>query len=284
MISQLNHKAPRLKYYLYKYLILLYPNFLIKYKYDGQKNYFLITGSGRSGTIWLKKCLALSRGAIVEHEPVPFEYNAHIATVMNPGKNRSYLEWRKKEILIRLQSHAGNFSHYGEVNSLLRRHAHVIKEYFPMVKLIHLVRDPRNVIVSHLNRKALSSKHPFYGKFSPLPTDTGDFTWSSATELEKLCWLWQWDNSYLRRVIGHSVKFEDIVKDFELFKEKILEPLGLDLDYNEWDRIRKEPANRSKNNTITNFDSWTEADKHTLYQICGNEMRVYGYTEHNKKY
>jgi len=95
----------------------------------------------------------------------------------------------------------------------------------------------------------------------------------------KLCWYWRVENHHLRTTIGNTVKFEDVVRDYECFEQRILRPFGLLMPQEVW----KQHSGVQRNSTSTySLPHWREWDAHhlrTFENICGDEMRANGYLQ-----
>jgi len=242
------------------------------------RNLFLITGSGRSGTKWLATLLNLAANGVTKHEPVKEDFLAHKQAIENENYIRSYVNNFRLRVIFWNNILLKRDRIYGESNSLLRLHVGYLKEVLPNMKLIHLVRDPRKVIRSQLNRGAFAAIHPVYGGLK-LPV-VDDFTrlWDTKTDLEKACYCWLQDNKRLRLEINNSVRFEDIVNNFEHCKERVLDPLGLKLSKKVWQEQVNKKVNASKTyDKYPEFSKWSNNDQDTLLKICGDEMSKYEY-------
>jgi hypothetical protein len=203
---------------------------------------------------------------------------AHKAAVGNLNIAEAYIrKFRLKEIYLRIAREHPDVKIYGEVNGALRRHIIPIKTHLPKAKMIHLVRDGRDVVRSVLSRGAFSKKHPVYYDFRPPLVDEYSKRWEKLSDFEKACWMWQWDNKYMRQHIGQRTRFEDITSSFALFKKQILEPLDLDLREDTWKSHAQRPKNVSSKYTLGKWDDWTCEQKDRFAHICGKEMQLYAY-------
>ena len=243
-----------------------------------KKRLFFIVSTGRTGTQWLAGLLCQCPDTFVEHEPVPVEQLAHKAAVCNEAISDKYIEkFRLKEIYSRVSKERPDIRIYGEVNGALRRHIVPIRKYIPSVKLIHLVRDGRDVVRSVVSRGTFSGAHPVYYDFRPPIVDEYSERWEKLSEFEKACWLWQWENRYMRQHINQRARIEDITSSYTLFKRQILEPLDLHLERAAWKAQTQRPKNVSPKYTLGSCDHWTLEQKDQFVHICGKEMQHYGY-------
>jgi hypothetical protein len=242
------------------------------------KRIFFVVSTGRTGTKWLADLLGRCANVLVEHEPVPLETFAHKVAVGNTLSAEKYIaKFRLKEIYLRVASKHPELNVYGEVNGALRRHIVPIRTYIPEVRMIHLVRDGKDVVRSIMSRGTYSGKHPVYHDFRPPKVDRFSERWEELSEFEKTCWVWQWENQYMRQHIDQCARFEDITSSYEFFEKQILEPLDLDLRENAWKTEAKRPQNVSSKYALGKWDQWTSEQKDQFAHICGEEMEHYGY-------
>lgn len=240
--------------------------------------FFFILGLGRSGTNFMADLLSHSRGARVFHEPIFTEdYFATFAAFYDSHSAEKYIQsFRKKEIYLRMRYVTPGI--YGEVNSGLRRHAEAIKNAFPKVSLIHLVRDGRDVVRSLMSRKTMTVKDPLSMLIHPLKPDPYWAKWGEMNRFSRLCWFWQSENLYLRTAVGgHPVQFEKILTDYDYFFEKILKPCHINLDKENWESAVALPRNTTREFKISKWEDWTLTQRKIFTDICGDEMTKCGY-------
>ncbi len=245
------------------------------------KNIFFIVSTGRTGTKWLSNLLNKTRKAWVVHEPVPGEAYAHREAFEKEESSFYYIKnFRQKEIFLRCRHIFGNsFETYGEVNGNLRRHVDALKNIIPNSRIIHLVRNGIDIVRSVITRDAYSDRHPVYNcSFRPLPQDPFYQEWGNMTRFQRICWMWMRENEYMRKRINKRAHFEDILSSYTLFREQILEPLGLNLEEAVWQSSIQNPQNVTKEYTIGKWKYWTQEQQEEFIRICGQEMQEYGYT------
>ena len=168
---------------------------------------------------------------------------------------------------------------YGEVNSFLRRHCEALKKAFPNVTILHLVRDGRAVVRSMYSRETMMPGAYDTKYVRPKPGGPYYEKWDKMSRFEKLCWYWAVENEYLYRCTnGRIVHFEKIVRDYEYFKEKVLEPLGLDIPREIWEREVRRPRNISLQYKLPHWKEWDKWMEERFREICGEIMEKLGYT------
>jgi hypothetical protein len=216
------------------------------------------------------KCLCISW-------PVLEDIYAHMQAHYDPKIAERYMQgFRKKEIFTRMR-HI-NSGIYGEVNGILRCHATAIKTTFPNATLIHLVRDGRNVVRSHISRRTLTSKNPFSMQIHPQNSDPWNERWSQMDRFSRMCWYWQEENARLRTSVGKIVQFEKILSSYEYFREQILEPYHVVIEKKDWEAAITSPRNTTSDFQMPKWEQWTPEQQKTFREICGSEMAQSGYT------
>jgi len=255
---------------------------MTKTEWFDRTNFFFILGHGRSGTRWLADLLDQAHRATVCHEPTRRDKGAYKEAFYNSEAAELYIrDYRKNEIYERATSnelicHGKNLrqyseSHtiYGEVNSVLRRHCEALQKEFPDAKFIHIVRDARNVVRSSVSRTAKCIRPP--------KDDPWIEYWEYRSIFEKFCWLWAKENKYLRSNIEDQVKLELLVRDYDYFKERIIDPLELQLSRLAWHAARKEVTGATERFKLPPWPEWDEKLMKQFLDICGREMTENGY-------
>lgn len=237
---------------------------------------FLVVSTGRTGTQWLADLLDRVPGGRVEHEPIPVEMWAHREAMENPEAADAYVHgFRLKEIYLR--GRRADPAWYGEVNSALRRHVDAFRDAVPGLRLVHLVRDGRDVVRSLVSRHTWAGAHPVYGGFRPPPVDEVARSWEDRSSFERACWIWRWENAHMRERIDHLARLEDITTSYDAFHGQILAPLQLELEEAVWREARDTVKNRTREHELGAWDDWSAERKATFRRICADEMARYGY-------
>ena len=259
---------------------MVYAHFWIKDRdidefFDNKKVFFILS-IGRSGTKWLADILSKSPRAYVVHEPF-IEAIPHQEAFNDPRKAEEYiLKFRKKEIYLRV--HTLDIDIYGEVNSFLRRHREALKKAFPNATILHLVRDGRAVVRSMYSRETLMAGAYDTKYIRPKPGDRFFDKWDTMSRFEKLCWYWTVENQYLYECCnGRVIQFEKIIADYEYFRERVLEPLGLSIPKEVWEKEVQRSKNVSLQYKLPHWKEWDTWMKERFWEICGEVMRKLGY-------
>jgi hypothetical protein len=237
---------------------------------------FFIIGFGRSGTSFLSNLLNSAQDACVFHEPVLEDYIAHLFAHYNDTMANIYIKsFRRKEIFSRMKYISPNA--YGEVNGMLRCHAGAIKEYFPDAKILHLVRDGRDVVRSHMSRATRTLKNPLSMWIVPARSDPWSSRWVEMDRFARICWSWQEENRRLRLNIGKTIHFEKIISSYEYFASEVLVPCGIHIEKSVWAAAVNKPRNTTSEFSMPKWDKWTPEQQKTFREICGDEMSACGY-------
>lgn len=246
-------------------------------EWEKQHQFFFILGMGRSGTKFLANILNKAAGAQVVHEPVAEDFQAYVEAFHDEKKAMEYIRlFRKKEIFYRTWQ--DDFTVYGEVNSVLRRHIRGLKQAFPNAVFLHLVRDGRDVVRSMISRQTMTASDPISSRITPEVGDEYYDQWPYFTRFQKLSWYWMIENRYLRNQIDETVQFERILSDYDYFYRAVLGNLGIEVDESSWYNEVHVPRNNSKKYAVPHWRDWEENLYAEFRRICGEEMIRNGYT------
>jgi hypothetical protein len=243
----------------------------------GQHRFFFGFGMFRSGTTFLADFLNRhAKNSIVMHEANVNDYWFYAKAMHSHAEALKYVkDYRMAEVYYRMHGHS--FQIYGEINPFLRRHAVALKQLLPDAAQFQLVRDPKNVIRSLMSRELFDRKDPMGKVIFPPKEDPFSEQWPKMNRFERLCWLWAADNRFLRENIPHTIRFEDLRTDFELFDEQVLKYLGLQMDRDDWNREIGEVFNSTPRYTFPKYAEWGAKDKKAFERICAEEAANYNY-------
>lgn len=245
-------------------------------RWFSNRKVFFVLAMGRSGTNFLAHLFENDRDALVFHEPVIEDLDSLAAAHKSPQSARDYIATFRKKRIYELAK-PFNPRVYGEVNSNLRFHAEALKQCIPGVRLMHLVRDGRDVVRSIMNRQHFTGKGGHYHEFGPCEDDALYGSWDSMERFEKVCWLWADANRRLRQDVSHMVKFERLVQDYRYFYESVERYLGIRVGQDAWKHAVSRPTNISKKFVLPSWENWGNELAHQFERICGEEMRELGY-------
>lgn len=244
----------------------------------GSKRFFFILAIGRSGTTFLAHLLNMAADAVVFHEPIRSDIDAYRRAFFSPDDAERYIaSFRKKEMYLRTRK--ADFSVYGEVNSLLRRHCQPLRRHFPAAGFLHMVRDGRDVVRTMMSTDALKPGFMWTWWLRPHESDPFFAQWHTMDRFAKLCWYWRVENHHLRTSVGNTVKFEEVARNYECFEQRILRPFGLVMPQSVWKQEVGVQRNATSSYQIPHWRDWDAHHTRMFETICGDEMRANGYLQ-----
>jgi hypothetical protein len=231
----------------------------------------------RSGTAFLATFLdQVVQNAVIKQEANVNDYWFYHLALQSQHEAEKYIDgFRLAEIYHRMRGRPEPL--YGEINPYLRRHVMALRRKLPKARLFHLVRDGRDVVRSLMSRELLDRTDPLGRLTYPPPGDPYERKWQGMTRLEKMCWLWQSDNQYLRQSTGRTVQFEKLITDFDYFKTNLADFLGIEIPETIWRQYTSRVGNPTQVFRMENWSRWSPVDRKVFGDICGEEMRACGY-------
>ncbi len=245
-----------------RYQILMHP---VHWR-GPQKIYFFLS-TARSGSKWLTNLLDKATPLRACHE---FSLNhrfkdGELIEEKRTAEGFTELVRKKEEVknlLIEARTWLEEFPEdYAEANVYLERFLSVMEEIFPDATLVHLHRDPKDVIHSIINRDWYDTpednRHPIMEVEN----------WDNLGQFEKSCWYVRRTNELLISSCQHCLSFEKMVKDFNYLIEK-LRSLGIPvfprLAVREYDKM----INANYNYEFPEYEKWSLELKTLYHSIC----------------
>jgi hypothetical protein len=228
--------------------------------------------------MFLAQLLNKAKGNRVLHEPTRIDFLAYTQAYYDLESKFDYISKLRKRYIY-LHNHQSDFSQYGEVNSILRRHSQALRRNIPNLKLFYLVRDGRDVVRSMMARRAFTYKDPNTFLIKPNQNNQYYKDWPKMGRFERLCWYWREENVHLNKLIGKPLLFEKLIKDYEYFKEHLLNPLELDISREQWANEINLPKNPTTEHVIPHWEDWDIERTARFERICGDLMKSLGYDE-----
>jgi len=252
----------------------------------------LIISTGRTGTIFFSRLfadlyptLAASYHERGNSRPMQILTNLHFSHILpKSGLKAAWKLFKSGEV------EACEKQFHIDANCFLYGVAPLAPELYPNLKVLHIVRDPRSYVTSHLNfsrQKGTSYVANYFVPFwQPNPFLVGELPLSKAfgfTRFEKYCWIWNFKNRVMEGLENSAtpylrVRFEDLFNtgNPEEAFGKITDFLGLPRVTGIRDKFR-EPANTSSKADFPEWREWTPQQAAQLDSFCGERMSRYGY-------
>lgn len=163
-------------------------------------------------------------------------------------------------------------------------------ELYPDLKVVHIVRDPRTYVRSHLNwarhrPKSFIANYmlPFWQPNAFLLGEMPLRQWLALSKFEEFCWVWDFKNRYIQS-LEHSevpylrIRFEDLFAspDPETSLNQMLCFIGLP-EVTGMAQQFDHPLNVTKKRSFPDWREWEPARCARLHELCGTMMSRYGY-------
>ena len=169
--------------------------------------------------------------------------------------------------------------------------ARFIEQEFNDVKIVHIVRDPRDFVQSYTNWVHGRWQSWVANKFVPFwnvsGNKIGEMTkqqWNSFNEFQRFCWYWKFKNEKIEDWYSADaesyffIRFEDLIN-----KEKRVDSLNGLLNFtglkyqSGCETFFDTKHNASKGHTLPNWQKWDKKKCRQLNEICGNLIKKYSY-------
>jgi hypothetical protein len=163
-------------------------------------------------------------------------------------------------------------------------------ELYPGLRIVHLVRDPRDYVRSHINwsRHRLKSfvanyLIPFWQPNGWLLNEMSVGRWLRLTQLERYSWIWDYKNRMIGQMENSEtpylrIKFEDFFGNGDPlpYINELLEFLDLNR-VSGIEAFFQDPVNPTKGKSFPKWDVWSQEQCQQLNIFCGATMAKYGY-------
>ena len=235
-----------------------------------------ITSTGRTGTGFLTRLFNEGvPGAFSLHEPRPaFRRRAHAWMGRGPTlyerlrfktSRNSYCRGRKESL-------------YVENNYQLFAAFPLIRDVFPEARIIHIVRDGRQVTTSYLNRyRYIAGQH-----ITPadVPEDGATELWADWSPVQRLAWYWATVNRHAAAQGPDLVlRFEDMFDEERSGLWRLLDSLDVDYDREAVRALAAERVNPGRRGFFPPYEEWPADWKAQFQQVAGGAMAQFGYVE-----
>jgi hypothetical protein len=237
---------------------------------------FFLLGMGRSGSQFFAEMLNNTNHTQIYHEPVTEDFLALAKAHKSRENALGYIQKFRKKAMYVLGKEEG-VKIYGESNSNLRFHAEALKLTIPKVKIIHVVRDGRDVVRSIMAMKHYTNNATGHYNLTPNTDDPLLREWNSLSRFEKICWLWLNANERVREFADVTLRFEELITEYNYFYENIVVYLGIDISESQWKEEVRRPKNITKKHSIPHWTKWEDELTKRFWRICKDEMYRCGY-------
>jgi hypothetical protein len=253
----------------------------------------LIISTGRTGTKFLAALLdEIIPDADVFHEAgersrlINILSNAYLAGLI--PQSIPLWAW-KRAISAQLQKTKSEKSYYIDSNNHLYVPAVCWPALYPNLRIIHIVRDPRTYIRSHLNwsRGRLRSfianyLTPFWQPNAYMLGEMSYIQWLRLSKYERFSWIWNYKNQFIAQVEDSKtpylcLRFEDLFESENPDKafKQLLKFIGVQ-EHDDVIGSIGAPINTSKKN-IPAWTKWSDELCRSILVLCGSSMNRYGY-------
>ncbi len=161
---------------------------------------------------------------------------------------------------------------------------------YPNLKVIHIVRDPRDYVRSHINwarhrPKSFIANHliPFWQPNAALLNEMSWADWLRASPLERFAWIWDFKNRLIASLAGGQVpylrvKFEDFFGHPrpENAINRMMRFIGLP-ELEDVSGAFARRVNPNQGQSFPAWQAWSPRQCRQLQRICGATMQAYGY-------
>jgi hypothetical protein len=252
----------------------------------------LIISTGRTGTIFFSRLFAdlYPAEAASYHErgasrPIQILTNLHFARLL--PKRALTAAWK---VLKGNEIESCEKPFHIDANCFLYGLAALAPELYPSVRIIHIIRDPRDYVTSHLNfsrQKETSFIANYLIPFwQPNPFLVGEIPWKRVfnfSRFERYCWIWDFKNRVMSSLEGTEtaylrVRFEDLFETSDSIESfnAITDFIGLPRAKGIEDYFQTR-VNQSGRNAFPDWADWPPRQCAQLQALCGKQMTRCGY-------
>ena len=157
------------------------------------------------------------------------------------------------------------------------------------IKVLHIVRDPRDFVTSFMNWRRQKLRRMFLHHcvpfWQPNPWGVGNtdlINYIKMSKFEHFCWIWAYKNSLFekkwnKRGIDYlRIRLEDISNQTNTSK-MLSSFLGLQEFCFPSELKQNQSVNKSDNAYFPKWNHWTKQQANNLYKHCAQLMEQYGY-------
>ncbi len=252
-----------------------------------------IVSTGRTGTRYLAELFNPLEGITALHEPDPDFLKLGI------GFSEEAIEHfiaRKRIIdgrrLILKGLYDNGSTVYIESNNRLFSLIPVLVDIFPKCRIVHIIRDGRDIVRSGMSRFWYREDDLFPRlKATDFPGDPYCDGWDELDRFEKICWWWPKKDGIIHDGVEKyknncmTVKFEDIF-DYENNNpglKKIVNFFELDSNI-KLNRPKEKKSNETKEYQMPHWKDWESDLKEKFMKIAGDYMVRHHYLKDGEQW
>lgn len=246
---------------------------------------FYILSTGRAGSTFMAQLIESQSSFDYDLHQQPFSRSINIKSNQafgNPDKESQFVE---KYLQLFGSDKPNSTCDPLQSMSLL----YYLKHKKPEANVVHLVRDPREVISSFMNWKnrKLSGKiaHHLVPNWMPHPLQDGSMSLLQYAFLPKYthyAWIWNFKNKLFAELnqldTYRLFRLEDIRSSEEKMSQ-LLQHIEVD-DTLTTEQLSKK-VNKSEKSGFPQWEDWTPEMCSRVDRICGEQMRSLGYGQEN---
>lgn len=244
-------------------------------------NRFYVLSTGRAGSTFLSNCLD-STGQFDHHL-----HQQEFSRKLNIDSNKAIGNEASTASIVK--EYLGKFPDGIPASTCDPLQAmalfYYVDQHDPEAKVIHLVRDPREMVRSFMNWKnrKLSGKvaHHLVPYWMPFPLQTGDlglFEYATLPKYAHFAWIWNYKNRQFGSLKDKKnyrlVRLEDLYASPEVMND-LFQFMGVKAEINPERHGKK--ANASEMKKFPKWRDWTPAMAKNIDRFCGPLMAELGY-------
>ena len=245
-----------------RHQVLLHPIY-----WRGEKKIYFFLSTARSGSKWLTNFLEKVTPLKAQHEFTlnhRFKEGKLIADKRTADKFIELVDKQNeaRDLLIEALGWIEDLTEdYAEANVYLERFSLLLEEVFPHATLIHLHRNPKDVIRSIINRDWYDTPGD---NRHPLMKVSG---WENLGQFEKSCWYVRQTNQSLLSLCQERLVFEQMVSDLNYLVKK-LRSWNIPVFPRLAESVFEQKVNVNYNYDFPEYEQWSIQQQSLFHSIC----------------
>jgi hypothetical protein len=185
-----------------------------------------------------------------------------------------------------------------EANAAFNAFSDLLPKAFPNCKIVYIIRDPRDCVRSYMNVGLTSIYGPldtrswipqFRLKAKYITKDPSQKRWNRMSHFEKLCWMWNRENTFAVQCIYKTVnarvfRFEDLFNrrdNYRAFHNMLqfatVFPSGFQAHYEFDPEVLGNKVHSLASGTFPKWPEWSETHVKQMHYHCQNLMDEFQY-------